>query len=158
MGSLQKVLSGRNGVHEFAWWYTESSGSPGEGAHLGAWPCIGASWGALGCNGIDGSARGTQGKGASLEKLWGVGLLSMVVVGCSGVQWGARGHSGMSWSLVAMRGEHLGTAELMIPTPGLTPSTGSCATCRETTKPHWSLVCPQYQQRTSKVREAQTAV
>lgn len=94
-GSLEKVLSGRNGVHEFAWWYTESSGGPGEGAHLGAWPCIGASWGALGCNGMDGRARVTQGKGASLEKRWGVGLLSRVVVGCTGVHGGTLGCPGV---------------------------------------------------------------
>lgn len=43
MGSLGKVPPGENGVHEFAWWCTESSGGPGEGAHLGAWLCTGAS-------------------------------------------------------------------------------------------------------------------
>lgn len=101
-------------------------GSWGRG-HLAAWPCIGASWGALGCNGMDGSAKGTQGKGASLEK---------------------------HWSVVAVRGEHLGTAELMIPTSGFFPSSISSSPCRETTKPHWSLVCPQYQQGTSKGWEA----
>lgn len=97
MGPLGKVPLGKNGVQEFVWWCPGSSGGPGEGAHLGAWLCTGASWGVLGCNGMDGNAVGALGKGTSLGRQWGAGVFS-------GVHWGVLGHTGMPWSVVAMEG------------------------------------------------------
>lgn len=73
--------------------------------------------------------------------------------GCSlGLQWGAwessgahchvLGHTGMPWSFVAMGGEGLGPAELVIPTAALFTRPSLSAPCRETMRPHWSLGCP----------------
>ena len=94
MGSLGKVPPGRNGLHELVWWCTESSGGPGEGAHLGVWLCTG---GVLGCNGMDGNAMRALGKGPYLGKHCGAGVFSGVAVGCTGADWVALeccGHRG----------------------------------------------------------------
>ena len=62
------------------------------------------------------------------------------------MHWGVMGHTGMPWSVVAMGREGLGPAEPVVPSPALFTRLIPIPPWRETTRPHWSLGCPQSQQ------------
>ena len=53
------------------------------------------------------------GMGALLAKHWGAGVFSGVAEGCTGT------YTRIPWSVVAMGGEGLGPAELVVPTSGV---------------------------------------
>lgn len=87
-----------------------------------------------------GMQRGPWARG-SLGRIRGAGEVSGV---SAGLHWAVLGQTGMAWGVVAMRGEGVTAAELLVPTRGVFRM--STPTCRETRRPRWSLGCPRCQQ------------
>lgn len=140
----------------------ESKGVLGEGACGEQWgagaavllprgtgdPAKRQSWG-RDC--VLGHAGGSGGTGMGMQREpWARGSLGRIrgageVSGVSaGLHWAVLGQTGMAWGVVAVRGEGVTAAELLVPTRGVFRM--STPACRETRRPRWSLGCPRCQQ------------
>ena len=105
--------------------------------HPGGQGAGAVSWDILGVR--DGNGMGIRERGGGRRVVWGV---SRGALGCAGTNWDALG------CVVAMQGEGLALAELVVPTRGVSRmATSSKSICRETRRPRWALDGPGASER-----------